>query len=228
MASHTELLHLSGSKDLSAASPERPAPHDRSVRTFIAFSGRTDESVGQPADTPAQQALWVQAICNGDSAAFDAVFRTYYSGLCSFVSSYLDDSEVSEELVQDVFVDLWKRRRRAAPSQQLRPFLYRAAKNKALNYLRHERVEDRLRREAAIALQNAPQTPEDRFRYQQLSDLIDTAVRLLPERCRQAFLLSRKGGLSYAEIAELMDISIKTVETQMGRALRTIRAALRE
>ncbi|HTR77570.1 MAG TPA: RNA polymerase sigma-70 factor [Gemmatimonadaceae bacterium] len=160
----------------------------------------------------------------GDQAAFDSIFRSYYPQLAGFLEAMLRDRAIGEELAQDVMLELWRRREQLELKESLRSYLFQAARNRALNHIRHERVARRNEPLVAGETSATVDHPED-------SNLVDaeietalrTAVAGLPDRCREVFELSRVNGLSYAEIAAALDISVKTVETQMGKALRVLR-----
>jgi RNA polymerase sigma-70 factor (ECF subfamily) len=161
----------------------------------------------------------------GDEAAFDAIFRGRYAVLVGVAERMLRDRAVAEELAQEVLLALWRRRDSVAPDEALGPYLVRAVRNRALNHLRHLHIE---RRDAVHAA--GPTEAEARGAgpvvAEELARALERAVGELPPRCREVFTLSRAGGLSYAEIAERLGISVKTVEAQMGRALRALRVEL--
>jgi RNA polymerase sigma-70 factor, ECF subfamily len=158
----------------------------------------------------------------GHEDAFDTIFRTHYPPLVRFAESILGDRPSAEETAQDVMLELWRRRESLDVETSLQAYLFRAARNRALNSIRHDNV--MRRKESAIAALTTPAQPSDRAT---LEREIDTAVRhaieTLPPRCREVFRLSREAGLTYAEIAGTLDISVKTVEAQMGKALRVLR-----
>jgi RNA polymerase sigma-70 factor (ECF subfamily) len=178
-----------------------------------------------PETNPDPQAL-TRRIREGDADAFEIVFRAHYAELCSFVRVHVQSAAIAEELVQDVLLRVWHGRAQLDPQQSLRQYLYRAARNHALNYLKRSRVEDRsLHDVTALPIPSLTITDEA-VRTHELSEAIEHAVAALPERCRLIFTMSRGNGMSYAEIADVLGISIKTVETQMGRALKALRASL--
>jgi RNA polymerase sigma-70 factor (ECF subfamily) len=160
-------------------------------------------------------------------AAFDALFRRWYARLVRAADAVVRDQAVAEELVQDVMLELWRRRERLGADGAAHAYLFQAVRNRALNHVRHLKVRQRgalrlVRDEAAAA--PAPGELE----AGELDAAIRAALDTLPPRCRAVFDLSRSGGLRYAEIAERLGVSVKAVEAQMGRALRTLRERLAE
>ncbi len=167
----------------------------------------------------------VERLRGGSQDAFDAIFREHYSFLVGLVQSMLHDRGVAEEIAQDVMLELWRRRDTLIVEATLRAYLYRAARNRALNFIRHERVAQRAAPYAADET-TAPATAEHALADAEIDRAVRAALEQLPPRCREVFELSRIHNLKYAEIARTLDISIKTVEAQMGKALRLLRASL--
>jgi RNA polymerase sigma-70 factor (ECF subfamily) len=164
-------------------------------------------------------------IRQGDEGAFDAIFRAHYPPLVSVAERMLRSRAVAEEIVQDVMLELWRRRESLPIEESLRAYLFRATRNRALNHLRHRRVERLGEPHAAGATVDSPAAPVALVEAEIDAALRD-AVADLPERCREVFELSRVHGLRYAEIAGTLGISVKTVEAQMGKALRMLRERL--
>ncbi len=159
-----------------------------------------------------------------EHAAFETIFRSHYQALVGFGQRFTGSTAAAEEVVQDVFLALWRQRDAMPVGDKIRPYLYRAVHNRALNAVRHERVVRA--REAEIPEPSfAPSSDEELLR-RETERLVREAVERLPERCRLIFILSREQKLTYAQIAEVAGVSIKTVETQMGRALRSLRNSL--
>jgi RNA polymerase sigma-70 factor (ECF subfamily) len=179
------------------------------------------------------EAGWVAGIRAGDERAFDAMFEAHYAGLCLFAATIVGSDAVAEEVVQDTLLQIWRQRDRWHVSTTVAAYLYRAVRNRAIGHVRHEAVERRLQDRvgtgtAVPALGAHPTTPDAELQGAELAVAIERALSDLAPRCREAFLLRRQHGLSYAEIAEAMGIAPKTVEVQIGAALRALRAALRE
>lgn len=163
---------------------------------------------------------WILGIQQGDTTAFDRLFGAYYPRLFRFLSSIVDVSE-ADDLLQDLFLNVWRSRHSLDPDRPIQSYLFRAAKNHALNHLRHQKVE------RGYEGNTTPSpSPEELYHQNSLQDELQKALRSLPERCRMAFFLSRYEELSHAEIAETMEISPKTVNNLIIRALELLRKRL--
>jgi len=169
---------------------------------------------------------WLIGIRNGDTAVFEVVFRTYYRRLCAVAYAHVGSPETAEEIVQDLFLKLWRQRDSLQITDSLQAYLYRAARNASLNHLNHRRIE--LRWSERVRATDPPVAPaaDDELGESELARAIDAGIAALPERCRLVFTMSRRQGLSYAEIADALGISVKTVEAQIGRALKSLREGL--
>ncbi len=171
---------------------------------------------------------WVDLIRSGDTATFELMFRSYYPRLCQFAYRSIRSIEVAEDLVQSVFLNIWKNRRNWSPRCTPCMYLYKATRNQMINYLKHKNVENISEFVDVSSIHTEEQTPEDKFNEKECSHAINDSITRLPERCRLIFLLKKEDGLTYNEISEILGISVKTVETQMGRALRFLRENLTE
>lgn len=160
------------------------------------------------------------------SAAIEAAFRAHYTQLCDFVDGYVHSPDVSRDLIQDLFVHLWERADAGDPAPLTSAYLHTAAKNRALKYLRHRGVAARHAERVGRAPRPQGQRADARVRRSETAEAIREAVGDLPDRCREIFLMSREEGLTYAAIAEDLGLSVKTVETQMWRALKSLRERL--
>jgi RNA polymerase sigma-70 factor (ECF subfamily) len=190
-----------------------------------------DEAFVAPTAVHAEQDL-VAAVRRGDSAAFDMLVIAHYQTLVSLATTYVGTRENAEEIVQDVFLRIWARRTAWTLSGPLRNYLLAATRNGAISQLRHWRVERRMKEAVTIGPPDSlPILPAHRDadagqRTAELQAAIEAAIRGLPPRMREAFVLSRRQRLTHAEIASVMGTSIKTVQEQIGRALRQLHTTL--
>lgn len=163
----------------------------------------------------------------GDEEAFEALFRAHRGDLCDYAGSIVASHAVAEDLVHDVFCDLWARRKEWAPLRSVEAYLFRAVRNKALNWLKHRRVAWRWEAENGHQAMPPQHDPEMILRSRDLAQAACEAVAALPERRRCVFKMARERGMSYAEIAATLGIAPKTVENHMGRALKFLRERLK-
>ena len=158
-----------------------------------------------------------------DEPAYREVFLRYYTPLVDFALSYIPYRSLAEEVVSDVFIKIWEKRKTITQIQNLRVYLYISTKNTALNYLdRQKRTEflnpDELKQEERSPFLN----PEQIMISAEMMKRIQEAIQSLPPRCKLVFKLVREDGLPYREVAEILDISIKTIDNQLAIALRKI------
>ncbi len=154
---------------------------------------------------------------------FSQLFDGYYSALCFFANKYLNDLDLSRSLVQDVFVDLWIRREKISINSSIKSYLYHAVRNRSVDYLRIAKRSVKL---TDVGEQHFQSPFVDAIEAAELNDRINKAINELPEKCREIFVLGRFEGLKYKQIAEQLNISVKTVEMQMGIALKKLRMKL--
>jgi RNA polymerase sigma-70 factor, ECF subfamily len=171
-----------------------------------------------------QRALFAR-VAAGDETAFETIFRTWYAPLVRVATYILHDPAVAEDVTQDVLLELWRRRESLAFEQEPRRYLMRATRNRALNHIRHQEVVARAAARDVSEEAHAASAPA-LVTAAELELAIAQAVGTLPDRCRAVFELSRRHHMSYAQIAEALNIAPKTVENQMGKALRMLRVAL--
>lgn len=166
-----------------------------------------------------------------DEVAFEMVFKKYFKALHAYALAIVKDSDEAEEVVQTVFLKLWEKRGSLNITISLKAYLYKAVYHSSINYLKHEKVRMRhSEQQLYISQQEAPSESmafrEERER--ELGERFKRALALLPEKCRMVFYLSRFEELKYQEIAQRLNISVKTVEAHMGKALKTLRTQLAE
>ena len=168
---------------------------------------------------------WIEKIRYGDPQAFACLFKAYCQPLINFARRFITDTPTAENIVQDVFVKIWSMRQELNPGLNVKCYLYTAVRNNALKQLRHQAVVRQSVDKWSPAGSDSI-TPEDHVIEKEFVDAVRLAVAQLPEKCRIIFAMNRYDQLSYQEIAEIQKISIKTVETQMSRALKFLRKRL--
>ena len=161
----------------------------------------------------------------GESSAFDTIFRDWYARLVLIADRIVGERQVAEDLAQEVFLELWRRRETLALETTVHAYLLQSVRNRSLNHLRHVQV--RRRSATEVVEMSGSSTPADAETVAgELAVAIEQAMQSLTPRCREVFQLSRERGLKYSEIATQLGVSVKAVEAQMGKALRTMREHL--
>lgn len=199
------------------------APPGEPGRRYSIFNVRTD-----PIAMKLSEKKTIRQIKQGNIQTFEQVFRDYYEALCLYANRYLKDLDLSEEAVQDVFFRIWKKRRSLNIHESLKSYLYASTRNKCLKMLRSEQMADKYNQYVRHTSPANVPTPVDELNAAELQRLIERTIGELPERTREIFRLNRYQGLKYAEIAEKLSISVKTVEANMGKALKLFRKNLNE
>jgi len=157
----------------------------------------------------------------------EELFRAYYSPMVKLVNRMLRNAEASEDIVQDVFVKVWNNRINLDKGKSIKSYLYRSAINTAINYLEKDKRSIRLDHNDLTSHSTIGSQTEEGLNLKELERKVSEAIDSLPPRCKAVFVMSRYEELSYKEIAESMEISIKTVENQMGKALSIMREHLK-
>lgn len=168
----------------------------------------------------------IDKIRKGNESAFEELFRNYYAPLCLFACKYIDEDN-AEELVQDFFARIWENRHLINIHSSVNQYLFQSVKNRCYNFIKQQKV----KRSHIPQIKRELDHEEDISAYfmnHELFRKIEKSIQSLPPKRREIFRLSREEGLKYREIAEKLNISIKTVETQMGLALKHLRETLKD
>ncbi|HEY9116647.1 MAG TPA: RNA polymerase sigma-70 factor [Roseivirga sp.] len=168
----------------------------------------------------------IEAFAQGDKSAFEKLFKEYYDSTCRYVMRIIRDKDTTEEIVQATFVNLWEKREMIRSDVSFRSYLFRAAYNTALNFIKHKKV---IAKHVASKQDRIAEVRQSFVSHQpdfELQKRIDNAINELPPQCQKVFRLSREEGLKYQEIADELSISKKTVEVHMGKALKMLRDSL--
>lgn len=165
-------------------------------------------------------------IYNTDTTVqFEQVFKEHFKRLHAYASTILKDADDAEEMVQNVFFKLWEKREKLEELQSVAAYLYRAVHNECMNFLKHEKVKTAYEAHA-VHHGNISSAAEDTAGKKELEQRVQSALNDLPEQCRTIFQMSRFEELKYREIADRLGLSVKTVENQMGKALKILRTKL--
>jgi RNA polymerase sigma-70 factor (ECF subfamily) len=159
---------------------------------------------------------------------FEKLFREHFTGLCYFAQKYLGDLDTSKEVVHAVFVKVWENRAKFDFEKPAKSYLFTSVYNRSMNVIRDNKKFSSPGDEEVHAATLETGEFSDTMELAELEGKIKTAIQKLPEKCRQVFELNRFEGKKYAEIAEHLQISIKTVETQMSKALKVLKEELKD
>ena len=162
-----------------------------------------------------------------DERAFQVLFSKYYPAMCHFARQYLNDAELAEETAQDMFVKIWEKRDSLNIQSSVKHYFFRSIRNHCLNQIQHEKIKKQY---ASMVIESANQeiVSEQYYMEVDLVQRIEKCIDSLPPKRQEIFRLSREQGMKYKDIADTLNISVKTVESQMGFALRYLRDELKE
>ncbi|MBK3519969.1 RNA polymerase sigma-70 factor [Carboxylicivirga marina] len=173
----------------------------------------------------------IKELKKGNKDAFEFVFKQYYSSLCLYAAKYTSDDSGAEDIVSSFFLNFYKKRQILQINTSLRAYLYQSIRNLCLNHLRDIKKQATLINQEDRAHLHAFECNETVYETligKEVEQKITEALEQLPEQCRIIFEMSRFKGMKYKEIAEVLDLSVNTIETQMSRALKKLREDLKE
>lgn len=170
--------------------------------------------------------LMFKIIVHDDEKAFHDLFYDFFSPLCVFSQRFIEDEDVCEDIVQEVFYKIWKNRKNININISTRSFLIKSVKNSCLDYIRHLSIERKYIEEYLFETDNSFE--DNLYTTAELESIINNALEKLPSKIKEIFLLNRFEGKTYNEIAEIKQISIKTVEANMTKALKFLRLELKD
>lgn len=176
--------------------------------------------------------LLTDIVYNESYTSFCELFRRYYHPLCVYAMRVVTYREIAEEVVSDVYMKLWKNKGQITVHTSFEAYLYKSVRNQSLDYLKLKTY--RPQKNDSLDILDSSHgyadyhTPSDELCFNELYAELEELVNALPKQCQLIFRLNRENGLKYREIADQLQISIKTVETQMGRALKLLRKRLSE
>lgn len=159
------------------------------------------------------------------SIVFEQVFKEHFKSLHAYACSILKDEDSAEEVVQNVFYKLWEKKERINTLDSIPAYLYRSVYNESLNMIKHNKVRSEYQAHAGYHTDHSDDTA-DQANLKELEVRLTKAMNELPEQCRTIFQMSRFEELKYREIADKLNLSVKTIENQMGKALKLMRQKL--
>jgi len=168
---------------------------------------------------------FLQLLKASNPEGLNGLFKSYFRLVCTVSFRMINDQQNAEDIGQEVFMALWNKREELNITGSVKSYLIRAASNKTLNFIRDQKI--KLSNTEEPLIEDFGGAPDEDFEgTKELKEKIAEAIQALPDRCRMVFLLSRDQNMSYKEIAEALDISIKTVENQISKALKQLRSRL--
>lgn len=170
----------------------------------------------------------IENIKNGNEDSFKELFDIYNRRLYYFVFKYLRNKEDSEEIVQEIFLKIWRDRSKLDPGLSLKSFLFTIAYNSTMNAIRKRAFNEQYKNMVGLTTALSDMATEEDVNYRETLLLIEKAIDLLPPKRKQVFLMSRYEGLTYQEIADRLSLSVKTVNDHMNEALKFLRKNLKE
>jgi len=168
-----------------------------------------------------------ERIKSGDQFAIKELFRRYYSSLCRLTHRFVYSKGDVEDIVEGVFEEIWLKRESLVLNQSIKPYLFKAARNQAFNFLKNKRRQPITVIDDDLELLSYSDPVQDMIE-KDLAAAISEAIENLPQKCKLVFTLNRQDGLSYSEIAGVLNISERTVENQIVRALKLLRKDLKD
>jgi len=167
----------------------------------------------------------VTVLSRDRESEFEKVFKKHFKGLHAYACTILKDDIMAEEMVQNVFCRLWEKTDHIDIRESVSGYLYRSVYHESLNYLKHLKVRE-AHRDYTLHQEQQSASASHALELSELETRLDIALRELPEKCRTIFQMSRFEELKYQEIADRLQMPVKTVENQMGKALRLLRVKL--
>jgi len=173
-----------------------------------------------------QEREFIPLVFNGEEKTFESLFKTHFKSLYAYAYTIVRDEMAAEEMVQNVFFKIWEKKGGLDIQSPALAYLYKSVYHESLNYLKHQKVKAAYQAHTVYQMKNQTDHASKKIMLSELEQQINKALSELPEQCRTIFQMSRFEELKYKEIANKLGLSIKTVENQMGKALKVLRLKL--
>ena len=164
----------------------------------------------------------------GNVSSFEIVFKKYYNPLCNYAYSYLHEREEAEEVVQSSFLNLWEKRKKLEIKISFKSYLFMMIRNACLNKIKRSNLIRKHHVEVEAFMEVSRNVTMEKVVSVELEEKVEQSIQSLPEQCKLIFKLSRFEELKYEEIAKQLNLSVKTVENQISKALKIMRRELKE
>jgi RNA polymerase sigma-70 factor, ECF subfamily len=175
---------------------------------------------------PLHEKILTDGLKEGNIKIFDYLFHYYYSGLVVFSCQYVDDMNLAEDIVQDFFFYLWLNHEKIEINQSLKSYFFSAVRNRSFDCLKHKKIKDKF--ENKVINSSSGILEEENFLVEsELEERINEAIEKLPDKCKRIFQMNRFEGIKPAEIAKQENISVRTVEGHIGKAIKILRTELK-
>lgn len=171
--------------------------------------------------------LFLKIALKDDEEAFRTLFYHFFPSLCVFANRYVDDTDTCEDIVQETFLKIWKKRKSLEINVSARNFLITSVRNSCVDYQRKKETEENYKVYHSHFVENV-YVSEDLYTIRELEEMINNSLNKLPENMRTIFEMNRFEGKTYVQIAEENNISVKTVEAYMSKALKLLRVELKD
>jgi RNA polymerase sigma-70 factor, ECF subfamily len=205
---------------------KKRAPQSLNKNEFLTLVKYNGPCMAEPV-TIIEKVL-IARVISGDSSAFSVIFTTYYKDLVLFAGRIIKDPANAEEIVQEVFVNIWEDRDRLNISSSLKSYLLKTVRNRCIDWLRHDKIIRKHNEFVSERPMDLDYDTDSYLLFSELQERLDAVLERLPDEVTEAFRMNRERGLKYYEIAELLNVSVRTIEVRIGKALHILRYHLRE
>ncbi len=186
-------------------------------------------------DMEKREKIIIKRIRSGDTKVFEELFNVYYHRLMLYALSYVDENQVAEDIVQEIFFNIWKNRKENLINTSISSYLFRAVHNRSIQHLRHKKVVSDYEEKHMLKIKEAEMLyglagdyHYSEIQYNEIENILNQTFETLPEKTREVFRLSRENNTSNKKIAEAMHIDVKTVEYHISKTLKILRHALND
>ncbi len=171
--------------------------------------------------------LLLSGIKTGDKSAFNILFNHFYQGLCLFAKQFVEHNTDAEGIVQDIFVSIWENRAKLEIKKSFKSYLFTSVKNRCLDKLKHKKIQEKYKTGFLQRIENE-ENYYDLFVISELREIINSSIDALPAACQKIFKMSRFDSMSHQQIADELNLSVRTVNTQISKAIKTLRVQLKD